>query len=124
MTGDSLQDWYEDYLAAFNAKDIARLEHFLAPDIYFDWGGDMADLDGREAFFTFYRAAWQHLTEHVRGRIIEADEHHIRAWIENTIEVDEDWPDSPLRPYVKGEVVQLSGEIVYTLDQRRITRIA
>lgn len=124
MSDDSLQSWYEEYLATFNAQDVAGLERFLAPEIVFDWGGEMADLEGREAFFDFYREAWQHFTEHVTGRIIEADEHHIRAWIENTIEVIADWPDSPLRPYAKGEVIHLAGEMVYTLNRRRITRIA
>lgn len=123
MTEASLQAWYDHYLATFNAQDLTGLERLLSPSIYFDWGGDMDDLDGREAFFDFYRVAWQHFTEHVTGRIIEADEHHIRAWIENTLEVIKDWPDSPLRPYTKGEVIHLEGEMTYTLDRRRITRI-
>lgn len=124
MTNQSLQAWYDNYLATFNAQDLSGLEEFLAPQIYFDWGGDMEDLDGREAFFAFYRIAWQHFTERVRGTILAADEHHIRALVENTIEVTRDWPDSPLRPYTQGEVIHLKGEMTYTLQDRKITRIA
>lgn len=124
MNEISLHTWYGKYLDAFNSQDIAGLEHFLSPEIYFDWDGVMDDLVGREAFFNFYNIAWQHFTERVTARIIESDEHHIRAWVENTLEVIADWPDSPIRSYKQGEVIHLAGEMTYTLDQRTITRIA
>ncbi|WP_284990119.1 hypothetical protein [Arthrobacter sp. efr-133-TYG-120] len=123
MQDVSLETWYDNYLSAFNSQDIGALQRYLHIEIVFDWDGAMDDLVGRDAFFDFYRVAWRHLRENVSAQVLEADEKHIRALVQNTLEVIEDWPDSPLRPYVKGEIIQLAGEMTYTLDQRKITRI-
>lgn len=115
---------YREYLTAFNAKDIIALEGFLAPDVVFEWGDVMDDLVGRDAFFSFYSTAWQHLDEHITATIVSADDERIVADVHNELTVVQDWLDSPLRPYRAGETHILTGLVTYDLRDGMIVRIS
>ena len=121
---DAVRRRYREYLEAFNAKDLVALEGFLAPDIIFEWGDVMDDLVGREAFFSFYRTAWQHFDEHISATIVSVDDERIVADVHNELTVVRDWPDSPLRPYRAGETHILTGLMTYNLRDGMIVRIS
>ncbi|GAB3633818.1 hypothetical protein GCM10027421_31710 [Microbacterium shaanxiense] len=121
---DAVRRRYREYLEAFNGKDLVALEGFLSPDIVFEWGDVMDDLVGREAFFSFYRTAWQYLDENVSATIVSADDERIVADVRNELTVVRDWTDSPLRPYRAGETHSLAGLMTYDLRDGMIVRIS
>lgn len=69
MSSD-LETRHVEYTAAFNSKDFGLLTSWLDENLLFEWGDDMPDLVGRDAFFASYRVAWVHFDERISARII------------------------------------------------------
>lgn len=115
---------YRRYVDAFNAHDFDALEDFLASEVVFEWGGVMDDLVGRDAFFAFYREAWDHFDERIEARVVLTEGDGLRAWIDTELRVFRNWPDCPIRPFAAGDVVRVSGLMDYRFRNRQIVRIA
>jgi ketosteroid isomerase-like protein len=121
---DDIATRYEAYLAAFNAKDLTGLARHLAPDVVFEWNGEMPDMHGRDVVLDFYREAWTHLDEKIRAREVEVAGDRLLATITNELRVFREWPECPLGPMTVGPPLTISGSMEYLYVNGRIAHIA
>lgn len=114
---------FEQYLSAFNAQDVAELEHLLSPDVVFDWHGLIPTFYGRAAMLGFYAEAWTYFDERIEATDIDVCGDVLRATINTRLEVFRDWPDCPIRPFAQGQSVEVGGRLQYVFDAGRINHI-
>ena len=115
---------YLDYVAAFNAGDLAAVVEHLTEDLVFDWGDTMPALVGRDAFTGFYALAWRHFSEQLTVADVRADGDRLSAYLVTAINVHHDWPDCPIRPMYAGMRFTVSGRMGYRFRDDRICHIA
>lgn len=114
---------FEEYVAAFNARDVPELERRLDPLVVFDWHGLIPTFYGRPAMLGFYAEAWTHFDERIAASDVEVHGDVLRATIRTRLDVFRDWPDCPIRPFRRGETVELAGRLQYVFEGGRINHI-
>jgi ketosteroid isomerase-like protein len=114
---------YREYVAAFNARDVAALERFLSPEVVFDWRGLIPTMYGRDAMLGFYSEAWTYFDELIDGQDITVHGDVLRCRVDTRLDVRRDWPDCPIQPMRAGEVIEVSGRLQYVFDAGRINHI-
>ena len=112
---------YREYLGCFNHQDLDCVTNFFAEDMVF--AAPPKTLHGRTEFKAFFSSAWRHLTEHVTINSIQVRPNQIVVNLYNLISVFSDFPDFPVRPLKMGDNFVVSGTIIYTLKDGRISRI-
>ena len=55
------REWFDAYLAAFNARDYESVATYYHPDV--DFQGQAATLRGRQSIIDFYRGIHEQVTE-------------------------------------------------------------
>ena len=83
---------FENYVAAFNASDLAAVAKHLHPDVLFD-RGSWPPLTGRDAFVAFYRNLWAHVDEHLVLGATTWDGNTLHARLHVSLHVHHDLPD-------------------------------
>jgi hypothetical protein len=114
---------YEDYIAAFNARDVAGFTRFYAPDVRFSLGGRMT-LDGRAAIIGWYGQAWRRIREHCTIRRVIRDETGLAAELETLFLAEADWLDFTAGPLRVGDRLRRIGFIHYDINDGFFTRVA
>jgi hypothetical protein len=80
-------------------------------------------LHGIPEFKTFYIDAWRHFTEHLTIKSIQVRPNQIIVDVYNLLSVFTDFPDFAAGPRKKGDNYVVTGTVVYTLKDGRISRI-
>jgi hypothetical protein len=114
---------FDEYVAAFNAHDVATLERRLHPQVVFDWHGLIPTFYGRSTMLAFYGEAWTHFDERIAASDVVVHGDVLRATIRTRLDVFRDWPDCPIRAFRSGETVELAGRLQYVFDSGRINHI-
>jgi ketosteroid isomerase-like protein len=112
---------FRAYIAAFNRSDFDGFSRFYADDIHFS--GRAAQLRGRDAIVSFYRAVRARLNETIKIHAVVMDGRNIVADIETELHALEDWPDFPTGAFVRGETRRSQNFIWYDVEGGRFSRI-
>lgn len=118
---DSMREWFENYLRAFNRGDFDGFGAYYAEDVEFF--GQAATLRGREAVLDFYRGVRSRLDETVDLLALTGGPDMIAAEIRTTLVAREDWPDFPTGPLLLGERRQSINFAFYNIVGGQFTRI-
>jgi len=112
---------YREYLGCFNHQDLDCVTNFFGEDFVFK--SPIWTLHGIPEFKTFYINAWRHLTEHLTIKSIQVRPNQIIVDVYNLLSVFTDFPDFSAGPRKKGDNYVVTGTVVYTLKDGRISRI-
>jgi hypothetical protein len=114
--------WFEAYLRAFNAGDVARYSAYYAPDVRFF--GQAATLEGAQAVVDFYRRVHARLDETVELlSFVSGAPSRLAAEIRTILVAREDWPDFPTGALAQGQRRQSVNFVMYDVVAGRFTRI-
>ncbi|MAW82787.1 MAG: hypothetical protein CMI63_21355 [Parvularcula sp.] len=109
------------YIDCFNNQDFACLDRVYADDLRYE--GQHWTLSSKEEFFTFYRKAWEHLSEHITVLNVRSEGDKAFVDLQNRIDVFKSYPDFPSRPLMAGDVLNLEGTVAYTIKNNKISHI-
>jgi hypothetical protein len=115
------RDWFEAYLAAFNADDFAGFGAYYAGDVAFH--GQAATLTGREAILDFYRDVKTRLEENLELLSFVGSPDRVAAEDRTSLRPYEDWLDFPTGPLKAGELRQSVNFAFYDIADGKFTRI-
>lgn len=115
------RDWFESYLAAFNAADFDGFGAFYHEDVQFH--GQAAQVTGRAAVLAFYRRVRTRLDERVELLSFIGSPERCAAEIRTTIRAFEAWPDFPTGALAAGESRASIAFAFYDIGGGRFTRI-
>lgn len=114
---------FDQYIAAFNARDMPGFTRFYDPDVSFQLGGRI-QMDGRQAIIDWYTLAWQRIEEHCEVRRFISDASGVAVELETEFRAVADWPDFSAGPLLTGDVMRRIGFIHYDLGPNGFTRVA
>jgi len=112
---------YREYVTCFNQKDLDCITNYFGKDFVFK--GPIWTLHGIPEFKAFYINAWRHFNEHLTIKSIEVRPNQIIVDVYNQLSVSNDFPDFAAGPLKKGDNHLVTGPIVYTLKNGRVSHI-
>lgn len=114
---------FDEYINAFNAKDLPGFTRFYDPEVSFQLGGRIP-IAGRQAIIDWYTVAWQRIEEHCEVRRFISDASGVAVELETEFRAVADWHDFSAGPLLTGDILRRIGFIHYDLGPNGFTRVA
>ncbi|MCL6251576.1 nuclear transport factor 2 family protein [Altererythrobacter sp. KTW20L] len=116
------REWFDRYVAAFNARDYAGFGAYYAPQV--DFQGQAAKLTGGQAIMDFYGRIHAQVDETVEVLAFVGSPGLVAAELLTTLVSRGDWPHFPNGPMTAGERRQSRNFAFYDIDENGLfTRI-